>query len=310
MEYGFQHENVKVFPRMVIAGVSFLCNAKCIHCVYNKYPETKKQTSRERVFMDLDCFKKIADECAKYDWALLRLVGFGEPLLHPDCTKMAAYGKSVGCNVGLITNGSLLTNDKARELLECNIDAIDISVDAVNPATYENIRSGLSFEVMLENVRNLVELRNAMGSSTRIFGSIVEQNDVLPELDEALAFWGKIVDRAVSRKFLTFGLLEPDHSRTPYYENRHPCLLIYDRINVDVSGTIRLCGYDSFGKTNFGNIATTSIAKAWNSDELNRIRQAHQDRRFEDAGLCANCVDWPFHSWEKNYMSDLYKGGK
>lgn len=310
MEYGFQHENVKVFPRMVIAGVSFLCNAKCIHCVYNKYPETKTQTSSERVFMDFDCFKLIADECSQHDWALLRLVGFGEHLLHPDCTKMAAYAKSVGCNVGLITNGSLLTKDKARELLECNIDAIDVSVDAVNPETYEKIRAGLHFNLMLENVRNLVEMRNRMGSTTKIFGSIVEQKDVLPELEEALTFWGKIVDRAISRKFLTFGLLEPDHSRTPYYEHRHPCLLVYDRINIDVSGTFRLCGYDSFGKTNLGNIATTSIAEVWSSEDLNRIRQAHQDRRFEDAGLCANCVDWPFHSWEKNYMSDLYKGGK
>jgi len=42
-EYDFHNEYVKEFPRMVIAGISFACNARCIHCIYSTFPETKKK---------------------------------------------------------------------------------------------------------------------------------------------------------------------------------------------------------------------------------------------------------------------------
>ena len=133
---------------------------------------------------------------------------------------------------------------------------------------------------------------------------IVEQEESMSELKEALDFWNKIADKAVSRKFLTFGLFKNDEKRIPYYERRIPCFLLYDRINIDVGGIIRLCGYDSFGKTNFGEIRNTSIQDAWKSEKLKGIRELHQSARFEEVEICKDCVDWPFHSWQKNYMEE------
>jgi len=219
---------------------------------------------------------------------------------------MISYAKKVGCNVGIITNGSLLDKAKRKALLETNIDAVDISVDAFSKEVYEKIRQGLDFKKLIENVSTFVALRNKLKKKTLIFCSIVEQESVMPELKEALEFWGAIADKAISRKFLTFGLFERDENRVPYYSRRIPCFLLYDRINIDVNGEIRLCGYDSFGKTDFGNIAYSSIREAWHSQELNRIRECHQGGRFDQAGICADCQDWPFHSWEINYMVDTF----
>lgn len=305
-KYDFSDEQTKNFPRMVIAGLSFVCNAKCIHCIYNSFAETKLSTGSGKAFMDEAVFKKIADECAKYPHNLLRIVGFGEPMLHPKFIELMTYAKSAGCNVGVITNGSLMTADISEKLLDINIDAIDISVDAFSKEVYEQIRVGLDFNRLVENVKKLVELRNKKQKKTFIFGSIVEQKEVMGELDKALVFWGKIVDKVVSRKFLTFGLFTNPELRVPYYEKRVPCFLLYDRINVDVNGCIRQCGYDSFGKTNFGNVLETTIREAWNSPELNRIRACHQNGNFAESGLCQDCQDWPFHSWDKNYIQDSY----
>lgn len=306
MIYDFQDKHTLEFPKMVIAGISFACNAECIHCVYSRFSETKESTAKKNIFMEEDIFKKIANECSKYHWTLLRLVGFGEPMLHPRFIEMVNYAKGIGCNVGIITNGSLLDEKIARFLLESEIDAVDISVDAFSKETYEKIRRGLNFEKLVDNVKMFVTMRDKMQKDTFIFCSIVEQKEVMLELSEALEFWGNIADKAVSRKFLTFGLLEDEEKRVPYYETRVPCFLLYDRINVDVNGQIRLCGYDSFGKTDFGNIKDTKIREAWHSKELNRIRKCHQDGRFEDTGICKDCQDWPFHSWQKNYMVDTY----
>jgi len=121
-----------------------------------------------------------------------------------------------------------------------------------------------------------------------------------------LEFWGRIADKAVSRKFLTFGLFKDDEERLPYYKKRIPCFLLFDRINVDVGGEIRLCGYDSSGQTYFGNVKEITIREAWHSQELSRVRKCHQEARFDDAGICKDCQDWAFHSWTKNYMADSY----
>lgn len=257
--------------------------------------------------MEGPIFKKLVDECSKYSGTLLRLVGFGEPMLHPDFIDMVSYAKKAGCKVGVITNGSLLSEEKAEALLEDNIDAIDISVDTFSKEAYEKIRVGLDFDKLVANVKRLVNLRNKMKKNTFIFCSIVEQKEVLHELKDALEFWSKIVDKVVTRKFLTFGILEDKKERAPYYKQRIPCFLLYDRINIDVNGQIRLCGYDSFGKTDFGNIRDTAIREVWHSKELDRIRQCHQAGRFEEAGICMDCKDWPFHSWQKNYMLDSYR---
>ena len=308
MIYNFQNQETQVFPRMVIAGISFSCNARCIHCIYSKFREIRESTARGNIFMKEDIFKKVADECSRYKWSLLRLVGFGEPMLHPRFIEMVGYAKKVGCNVGIITNGSLFTKKIAIALLESGIDAIDVSVDAFSKETYEKIRRGLSFEKLIKNVKMLVELRNKYKKDTFIFCSIVEQKEVMHELNQALEFWGMIADKAVSRKFLTFGLLEDNKDRIPYYKERVPCFLLYDRLNIDVNGHIRLCGYDSFARTNFGDILTTTIKDAWHSREMDRIRECHLTGRFEDAGICKDCQDWPFHSWQKNYMADAYRG--
>ncbi|MCP4112654.1 MAG: radical SAM protein [Desulfobacteraceae bacterium] len=302
--YGFLDDKVKEFPRMVIAGISFACNAKCVHCVYAKFDETKQKTGSGKIFMDEDVFQQIALECSQYPWALLRLVGFGEPLLHPKFLSMVRYAKQVGCNIGVITNGSLLDARMAEDLLEAEIDAIDISVDAFSKEVYEHIRKGLNFDTLIENVRMLYELRNKMKKKTFILCSIVEQREVMPELEQAIEFWKSFSDKVVSRKFLTFGLLNTDQKREPYYTERMPCFLLYDRINVDVSGYIRLCGYDSFGKTNLGLVGETNIHQAWHNTELNRIRTCHETGRYNQVGICADCQDWPFHSWQKNYMLD------
>lgn len=309
IEYGFQTEEIRQFPRMVIAGVSFACNAKCIHCIYEVFPETKSKTSGDKAFMNLYTFKKIADECSKYPHVLLRLVGFGEPMLNPKFFEMIEYAKGVGCNVGIITNGVLLIREKAERLLNSNIDAVDISVDAYSKEVYEKIRVGLDFDKLKNNVKDLVSLKNKMGKSTFIFCSIVEQDEVMHELKQALEYWGKIADKAVSRKFLTFGLFDYDNKRKPYYGNRIPCPLIFDRINVDCNGVIRLCGYDSFGVTNLGSISDSdsAIHDAWHGKAMEDLRERHLKGNFAETGLCQKCQDWPFHSWNINYMQDSFK---
>jgi radical SAM protein with 4Fe4S-binding SPASM domain len=85
--------------------------------------------------------------------------GFGEPLLNKDFFKMVGYSKSKRIIVGTVTNGTLLKGETNQALIDSGIDLVLISFDGATPATYEAMRRGAHFDRVVENIRNLVQLR-------------------------------------------------------------------------------------------------------------------------------------------------------
>jgi MoaA/NifB/PqqE/SkfB family radical SAM enzyme len=68
--------------------------------------------------------------------------GFGEPLFHPDIVEMVAQAKKVGCRVELITNGTLLTPQCSRALIDAGLDLVWVSLDGARPDSYADVRLG------------------------------------------------------------------------------------------------------------------------------------------------------------------------
>ena len=158
------------------------CDLACPYC----YQGLRK---RARKTMPLDHVQAILDKVAAINPDSHIMVTGGEPMLHPLFLEFIEYAKSRGCNVGFITNGTQLTEKTARALIEMKVDAIDISVDALTKETFEEIRQGLDFDVIKQNVINTVKIRNEVGTDTLIYASLVEQKEVLHELDEAVEYW-------------------------------------------------------------------------------------------------------------------------
>ena len=80
--------------------------------------------------------------------------GFGEPLSHPKIVEMVTRAKALGAPVELVTNGTLLTPDLSRQLIEAEIDLLWVSIDGATPESYAGIRPGASLPQVLENVGN------------------------------------------------------------------------------------------------------------------------------------------------------------
>jgi radical SAM protein with 4Fe4S-binding SPASM domain len=93
------------------------------------------------------------------------LQGLGEPLLAPDLLEMVAYAKKRGVRVGFNTNGTLLTRAVGERLVDLRLDWLHVSLDGARAATFEGIRDGASFERVRTNVRGLLEIRRACGST-------------------------------------------------------------------------------------------------------------------------------------------------
>ena len=286
------------FPRMVVLSVTYRCNSRCPSC---PYVQSKiRQSYKDTPFMPAEIFKKIADECGKYH-SVIRLTGGGEPLLHPQMVELIEYAKDAGAKIGLITNGSLLDAQTVVDLLGVGTDAIEISADAADKATYEKVRVGLKFDNLLQNVKYLMRLRNSLKASTKVIVSIVNQKGV--DVEGAVKFWSKIVDKVQVRKYLTWNIGDAGKSADPepLMKDREPCPFPFERLNIDSRGKAVFCSFDIAGETDFGNVKEQSIKDIWNGDKLSQWRKLLLEGKYEQIPLCKKCPDWRYRSWNYNY---------
>lgn len=288
------------FPMMCVLSFVYVCNAQCPNCPYTN--SEIRATYKDRPFMNEDTFKIIAAQCGKYG-AWVRITGGGEPMLHSKAIELMEYAKKAGAKVGLITNGSMFTEKNSNRLLEAQVDMIEFSVDAGDPDTYSIVRKGLNWEVLVENVKRMVDLRNKLKSNTNIIASGINQMGV--NIEEAAKFWEPIVDNFQKRKYLTWGINDPFKSAdsTPYLPPDHmlPCPFIFERLNIDSRGKVMVCGFDIAAITDMGNVHEKSIREIWHGKEFEYYRRKHLDHKGYEVELCSNCPDWKYRSWKYNY---------
>ena len=303
-KYGFRKDQHTIFPPMVFVELTNMCNLKCIHCPYCIISEEKSYRPRH---MDLDIFKRIADEVSEYKGVIFRFVCDGEPLMHPNFLEMVQYAKHRKLYpVCFNTNGTLLGEKMSLEVLKCGVEVVEISLDAINKHTYEFIRRGANFEEVMFNVKRFIELRDRLNPKTKIMVSIIDQPEVKDEINEFIDYWKPRVDRVIKRTFTTIGgAMERKKTRFDLAKKRWPCPLLWTRIFVNVDGIIKFCVEDWFDKTTLFDIRNQSIADTWQSLEYNSIRQNHLLGRFEDIPYCKDCFDWSARRWDYDYFYAL-----
>ena len=161
-----QINNVIQYPHVVLVDLSTACNSTCVMCPTQLNPLRKK-------LIDPQLFESIAKQVSKIPYPpqdMMFLIGVhGEPLLDKRLAGKVALCRSLGIgNILISTNGSLMTPDRAREILEANPYIIVVSLESMEPGVYEFIRKGLRHDVVVKNLKSLLSLRDELNSSTRI----------------------------------------------------------------------------------------------------------------------------------------------
>lgn len=101
----------KITARFLYLEVTHRCNLRCISC-YTGAGSEKPDT------LTLEERKSVVRQAKAMGVQSVSLSGSGEPLLYPDLRELIAYIRSLGMSVVLFTNGTLLTPELARFLLE------------------------------------------------------------------------------------------------------------------------------------------------------------------------------------------------
>ena len=128
------------------------CNLSCVMCARRSW--TKESAGH----MDLALFDKTMDEIPP---SVRRIFfgGVGEPLHHPAVIYMLRRAKETGRTVEMITNGTLLSPQMSREIVEAKLDMLWISLDGTEEKSYEDIRQGASFKTLMDNIQTFNKRR-------------------------------------------------------------------------------------------------------------------------------------------------------
>ncbi|MEO7192885.1 MAG: radical SAM/SPASM domain-containing protein [Vicinamibacterales bacterium] len=269
-------DRARRLPDIVQIESTNLCNAKCVFC-------PRDEMHRRQGVMDFDLFRKIVDECVELGITHVRVHNYGEPFLDKQLVEKVRYAKARGiAEVGMISNGSLISEDIARGMIEAGLDAINISVDAAGKEVFEATRLNLDYDTVIGNIRTLVRLRDELGRKRpRLILSFVRQDDSADE-QAFIREWSSVADKIhITNLHNWAGTL---HGRS---DVQYPCYRMWLTFTVLWDGRVSLCCADYDGRNVLGDLRTSTIAQIWDGPAYRAVRRQH----LESGGpeICRSC---------------------
>ncbi len=133
------------------------CNLNCVTCVRQQWPDLVESE------MDMALFDELLEQMAAFPGlGKVHLGGFGEPLVHSQALEMIRKLTGAGYIVSLNTNGTLVTEETARTLIEAGVRTIYFSIDGVDEEIFRKIRVNGELNEVIANILGLQKLKHEM----------------------------------------------------------------------------------------------------------------------------------------------------
>jgi MoaA/NifB/PqqE/SkfB family radical SAM enzyme len=275
------------FPIHLDIETTNICNLRCPMC-----PRTVLLANDE--FSPLgnitqDEYRAMIDEGVKHGLKSIKLNYLGEPMAHPDVVWQVEYAKQKGVlDVMMNSNGTLLTDRMAKDLLAAGLDNLFISFDAVNPADYEVQRIGTSMGKVIDNVYNFIKLRNERKPDCQVRISMVMYKEPkwMEQFEAMKVMWKGLVD-AIGYGYY----VERDRNRQGEYPEvpGFHCAQPFQRMFLKYNGNTTICCVDDKDETIVGNWREQSLYDIWNGAAYKEIRKLHGTGCYYKMGMCRKC---------------------
>ena len=247
----------------------------------------------------------------------------GEPLLHPKREELLCYPAKIGLDVGLTTNGTLLTEDLVEKMCLAGVNLINVSLDAATEKTYGIVRpvrfhNFNFFKVVCRNIQNAVKIKNMYNklgkSKMQIMINMIQREETKNEEDAFVQLGKELgVDKVTVRPLNTSAGL------TPFLEKevaqsivrdkwgivrfvdgvaRHPCHFPFTRFSLTINdeNSVKFVYCPHAWDREEADIGVYprdgSLKDLWEGKKLAKIRKSHLTNNFKNNSLCGACADW------------------
>jgi MoaA/NifB/PqqE/SkfB family radical SAM enzyme len=141
------------------------CNLDCAMCERHSWDSPGGR-------MTAETFGRVVEQAGRMPGVTtLQLSGFGEPMVHPGFFAFLALAKRAGLGVEVVTNGLLLTEPNAAQLVDLGLDRLLVSVDGIDPAGQRVLHAG-TFAGVREGLETLDRLRRDRGAQAPEVGLV------------------------------------------------------------------------------------------------------------------------------------------
>ena len=145
------------------------CNLACRHCWMGPRFDAK---GKDYPTLPVELFETAIRQAKPLGLSSIKLTG-GEPLLHPNITRLLEIARREELSLTIETNGLLCTPVIANEIAKSPNRFVSVSIDGTDAATHEWVRGVPgSFEAACQAVRNLV----AAGITPQVIFTVMRKN--------------------------------------------------------------------------------------------------------------------------------------
>ena len=266
------------------------CNLACPYC-------TSPLGIRRRGMMDQTTFSILLSQIRECGLPRVRVVGNGEPTLHPHFCEMIR-ALAVSCRyLNLVTNGQCLDEPMARAILEAPVRLVEVSADSDTKLDYERSRVRGSFERLLANLELLQRLKREMKARTLICVRVMIRPSTKCREREILHYWRRHADVTMSQYLHDYTRVD-DPDVFVHDQKRKGsiprCSLPTKAMIVHWNGRVPICEL-SQQQTGIpegliaGDIHDQSLREIWNSALFVQYRQGHRHRQAGLTPICSGC---------------------
>jgi radical SAM protein with 4Fe4S-binding SPASM domain len=135
----------------VIFEATQACNHDCLHC-YNVWKCGRAYPAGQ---LDTPDTLKLVDRIIQQTRCRIFSFTGGEPLLRPDLLPLIERAASRGVSVNLLTNGSLLTEELIRDLLNAGVELFEIPLLSADRVEHNYLTQSESFDRVTEAIAGL-----------------------------------------------------------------------------------------------------------------------------------------------------------
>ena len=132
---------------VVVWNVTRACNLKCVHC----YAQANNQKAENELTREEGL--GLLDDLASFGAPVVLFSG-GEPLIRPDLTDLARHAVGRGMRAVISTNGTLITQAKARELKSVGLSYVGVSLDGMEEVNDRFRGKKGAFRDAISGIRN------------------------------------------------------------------------------------------------------------------------------------------------------------
>ena len=140
-----------IAPIYIEVSPTGACNQRCSFCALDFL-------KHKTYSLDPKLFKKRVKEMAKIGVKSIMMAGEGEPLLHPQITRMIEVCTREGIDVAMTTNGTSLVSTNIEKIVN-NLTWIKVSVNGATRTSYKKVHGVDNFEQVMDGIDQLVQYK-------------------------------------------------------------------------------------------------------------------------------------------------------